>query len=96
MPGTLKGKATSDGTYFSLNHIYTYRGWRLKSFEEFSICISGSTAHSLRGVLDEILNLIESVSEGFSSYSCSPEITEKLLKGHKIAIHPSIPRLIIR
>ena len=23
-----------------------------------------------RGVLDEILNLIESVSEGFSSYSC--------------------------
>ena len=25
-----------------------------------------------RGVLDEILNLIESVSEGFPSYSCLP------------------------
>ena len=25
-----------------------------------------------RGVLDEILNLIESVSEAFSSYSCLP------------------------
>ena len=25
-----------------------------------------------RGVLDEILNLVESVSEGFPSYSCLP------------------------
>ena len=29
-----------------------------------------------RGVLDEILNLIESVSEGFSSYSCNVKTHE--------------------
>ena len=27
-----------------------------------------------RGVLDEILNLIESVSEGFPSYSCNDRV----------------------
>ena len=55
-----------------------------------------------RDVLDEILNLIESVSEDFPSYSSiahslwsspflHPDMTEILLKGHKIAssIHPS-------
>ena len=31
-----------------------------------------------RDVLDEILNLIESVSEGFPSYSCSKELKHKL------------------
>ena len=30
-----------------------------------------------RGVLDEILNLIESVSEGFPSYFCIPYVTPK-------------------
>ena len=49
-------------------------------------------------VLDEIWDLIESVSEGFLTY-CSiahslslsrPDMTEILLKGCKIANHPSI------
>ena len=29
-----------------------------------------------RGVLDEILNLIESVSEGFPSYSCKTDAND--------------------
>ena len=33
-----------------------------------------------RGVLDEILNLIESVSEGFPSYSCMLNFEKKDLK----------------
>ena len=37
-----------------------------------------------RGVLDEILNLIESVSEGFPSYFCRYPDTEQLLKPVKL------------
>ena len=33
-----------------------------------------------RGVLDEILNLIESVSEDFPSYSCYMYIVYKIMK----------------
>ena len=52
-------------------------------------------------VLDEIWDLIESVSEGFLTYSSiahslslsskhRPDMTEILFKGRKIASHPSI------
>ena len=32
-----------------------------------------------RGVLDEILNLIESVSEGFPSYSCDLSVCKRMI-----------------
>ena len=61
-----------------------------------------------RGVLDEILNLIESVSEGFPSYSSiahslslssvnRPDMTEILMKrtGRNIACHLSSIQLKI-
>ena len=37
-----------------------------------------------RGVLDEILNLIESVSEGFPSYPFQRNATCKIALGHQI------------
>ena len=44
-----------------------------------------------RGVLDEILNLIESVSEGFSSYSCR----EYVHQGNRILIQVIIAELYL-
>ena len=42
-----------------------------------------------RGVLDEILNLIESVSEGFPSYSCYPSfiVSQSLKLGDFFCYH---------
>ena len=37
-----------------------------------------------RGVLDEILNLIESVSEDFPSYSCNLLLTEENNRSHSV------------
>ena len=41
-----------------------------------------------RGVLDEILNLIESVSEDFPSYFCIKQIHRKILKSYSEPLAP--------
>ena len=47
-----------------------------------------------RDVLDEILNLIESVSEDFPSYSCQEQTSSRLLRYHGYdAWHPSGGRM---